>query len=120
MLMEKEDKINEGLADIENKSAEMKREVEAKLSKEVEKMEEVKKLLEEKTPERKKIVAGISHTVYEIYEKIRIGKKDSIAICKMEGQSCSGCSMFVPVHLTEKIKAGKELVHCENCSRILY
>ena len=118
--MEKEDQINKKLIESSKKSEEMKKEIEAKIIEETRKVKEMKKKLEEKKLERAQIVSEIRVDVYEIYERIRAGKKNGIAICKLEGQSCTGCSMFVPVYVAEKVKAKKEIVHCENCSRILY
>lgn len=120
LLMEQEDQINKRMSDLSKRSDEIKKEVEFKITEKTSKVEELKKVLEEKNAERVKIVSEIRKDVYEVYEKIRAGKKDGIAVCKLEGQSCTGCSMFVPVYLTEKVKAKKELVKCENCSRILY
>ncbi|MCM8821080.1 MAG: C4-type zinc ribbon domain-containing protein [Candidatus Omnitrophica bacterium] len=120
LLMEKEDEINKKLVDFSRKSEEIKKEIEVKIIEETKKVEEMQKRLEEKKSEREKIVVEIRKDVYDIYEKIRAGKKDGVAICKLEGQSCTGCSMFVPVYVAEKVKAKKEIVHCENCSRILY
>lgn len=120
VLMENEEQVNKKINDLSEKMEKTKKEVETRIAEETRKVEELKKLLEEKMKEREKIVATISGEVYNIYEKIRAGKKDGIAICKLEGQSCTGCSMFIPVYLAEKVKAKKEIVHCENCSRILY
>jgi len=47
-------------------------------------------------------------------------EKDGIAICKLEDGRCSGCSIYVPTYIEEKVKKKKEIVQCENCSRILY
>ncbi|MCX8082523.1 MAG: C4-type zinc ribbon domain-containing protein [bacterium] len=120
LLMEKEDQINRKLNTFSKKSEEEKKEIEEKIVEEAKKVEEIKKKLEETLSERTKVVSEINKDIYEIYERIRAGKKDGIAICKLEGQSCRGCSMFVPVYVVEKVKAKKEIVHCENCSRILY
>jgi len=120
VLMEKEDEINKKLADLSKKEEEIKKETGDRIAEETKKVEEIKKRLEEKKAVREQMVSQIRKDVYDIYEKIRAGKKDGVAICKLEGQSCTGCSMFVPVYIAEKVKAKKELVHCENCSRILY
>jgi len=120
VLMEKEDEINKKLAEFSKKEEETKKEIGDRIAEETKKVEEIKKRLEEKKAEREQMVSQIRKDVYDIYEKIRAGKKDGVAICKLEGQSCTGCSMFVPVYIAEKVKAKKELVHCENCSRILY
>jgi len=120
VLMEKEDEINKKLADFSKKVEVIKKEIGDRIAEETKKVEETKKKLEEKKAEREQMVSQIRKDVYNIYEKIRAGKKDGVAICKLEGQSCTGCSMFVPVYIAEKVKAKKEIVHCENCSRILY
>jgi uncharacterized protein len=120
LMMEKDDQINKQLGDFSSKSDKLKTEIEGKILEENKRIEELTVQLQEKTALRETMVAEIDKKFYALYEKIRLSKKDGIAICRLEGESCAGCSVFVPTYIAEKVKAKKTLVQCENCSRILY
>ena len=120
ILMERNDEIAKKQEDFRKKSEMMKKEFERKIEEKRKRIEELKKELEGKLQEREKIAEKIDKEIYSLYEKIRKNKKDGIAICKLEGETCTGCFMHVPTYIEEKVKRKKEIVQCENCSRILY
>ncbi|MFH1258800.1 MAG: C4-type zinc ribbon domain-containing protein [Elusimicrobiota bacterium] len=72
--------------------------------------------------EKRKILAGkISATLLARYEMIRKSKgKGGIALAVVEGEVCGGCRRSLPHNLINEARKGKDLVYCENCSRILY
>lgn len=119
-LMEKEEQLNKQMEDAESKTNRIKTEIAGKIQEEGRKIEELQVKLKEKEEQRVRMVTEINKDIYTLYEKIRTSKKDGIAICKLEGESCTGCSVFVPTYMAEKVKAKKTPVQCENCSRILY
>jgi len=86
-------------------------------------MEEVRRLLAEKESARRAFVAEIDPEMYAEYERVRRSTRDGIAICLLSEEAgkevCRGCFVCVPAYIAEKVHAKKELVHCENCSRIL-
>jgi predicted nucleic acid-binding Zn-ribbon protein len=47
------------------------------------------------------------------------GKGDA-AVVAVEHGVCTGCHMKVTTATASRVKAGKEIVSCENCGRILY
>jgi predicted nucleic acid-binding Zn-ribbon protein len=53
------------------------------------------------------------------YQSIRI-KKGGVGVSKVQGGICSGCRITLPTTLVQRARAGKELVYCGNCGRILY
>ncbi len=120
LTMEKEDMLNSQLAELSAKNSMFAQEIELKIQQQTEKTEKAKMALKQLQEKRDKIIPSISKNVYEIYERILKGKKDRVAICKLEQGSCGGCRVFVPVYIEEKVKEKKEIVCCENCSRILY
>jgi len=119
-MMEKDEEINKQLAGHSVKAEEFKKDTALKIQEEEKQIEEMQERLKEKSAGREKLAAEINKALYKIYEKISTGKKDGIAICMLEGESCSRCSVFVPTYIAEKVKTKKEIVNCENCSRILY
>ena len=42
------------------------------------------------------------------------------AIAKVVNDQCSGCNMSLSMTTQKKLAAGREIVECENCGRILY
>lgn len=56
----------------------------------------------------------------DLLEKyIRIRKFKGTGIAKVSNSICSGCNMFVPTVLIERIYNTKDIVYCESCGRIL-
>jgi uncharacterized protein len=121
MLMEKEDEITSRTEKNAKELEQYKKDVQQKIQEAERRTEQLKKALKEKEKEREEKKKEVNEEIYADYEKIRKGKKSKgIAICELEGESCGGCFVFVPTYIAEKVKAKKEIVHCENCSRILY
>jgi len=119
-VMEKDEMIESQLSDLSSNKSLMAKEVEAKLKEETEKIEDIKSRLKEMHEKRKEAASSVKKDIYEKYERILKGKKNGVAICRLENGSCNGCRVFVPTYIEEKVKEKKEIVHCENCSRILY
>ena len=55
----------------------------------------------------------------DLYARI-LNKKGDAAIVALENEICSGCHMKVPGITVSDLKADRAIVHCPNCSRILY
>lgn len=60
----------------------------------------------------------VSKEVFEEYKSIV--KSKGVAVVKVIDDRCSGCNMFLPKMILDKLKNNNEIVHCENCNRILY
>ncbi|MCM8803648.1 MAG: C4-type zinc ribbon domain-containing protein [Candidatus Omnitrophica bacterium] len=120
ILMEKEEEIIKKEKILEEELKKIKEHIFKKIEEEKKKIENLKKELEIKKKEREELVKEIDFKAYNLYEKIRKNKKDNIAIVKIENGICSGCFMSLPTYIVERVKKKKEIVQCENCSRILY
>ncbi len=120
LLMEKDEQLGKQLENATSESERIKAEIESKMAEETQKTEALKQQLKEKEERRASMATEISKDIFALYEKIRKSKKDGVAICELAGESCTGCSVFVPTYMAEKVKAKKTPVQCENCSRILY
>jgi predicted nucleic acid-binding Zn-ribbon protein len=46
-------------------------------------------------------------------------KLGGVAVATIEGALCTSCRNFVPSAVIGRVRAGRELVKCENCRRIL-
>ncbi|MCM8756880.1 MAG: hypothetical protein NC911_11015 [Candidatus Omnitrophica bacterium] len=122
--MEKEDDFANREQEILFTLEKRKSEISKKQHAEETRRDQLKALLEEKKALRQEKQKEIDSGLLDMYERIRQSKKDGVAICLLEVNedraSCSGCSVFVPVYIVEKVKRKTEMVNCENCSRILY
>ena len=60
----------------------------------------------------------IEKGVLEIYNRLFASKKS--AVVPLNTDVCGGCFMKVIASTVSSVRAGKSIVHCENCHRILY
>ena len=76
-------------------------------------------------PGRVVVVAGaflltfIACAVLERFNRLFTSKGDA-AVVALEHDVCAGCHMKVTTATAAAVRAGKEIVSCEQCGRILY
>lgn len=75
--------------------------------------------LEELTKERAKVAENIDEDLLNRFERLFASKGDA-AIVAVEHGVCGGCHMKVTTATAKDVEAGKEIVSCEQCGRILY
>jgi predicted nucleic acid-binding Zn-ribbon protein len=69
--------------------------------------------------ERKSLASKIDDDLLDQFERLFNSKGDA-AIVAVEHGVCTGCHMKVTTATAAAVKAGKEIVSCEQCGRILY
>jgi uncharacterized protein len=69
--------------------------------------------------EREALAAQIDTDLLDQFERLFNSKGDA-AVVAVEHGVCTGCHMKVTTATASRVKAGKEIVSCENCGRILY
>ena len=69
--------------------------------------------------EREALAAKIDTDLLDQFERLFNSKGDA-AVVAVEHGVCTGCHMKVTTATASRVKAGKEIVSCENCGRILY
>jgi len=69
--------------------------------------------------ERERLAAQIDDDLLDQFERLFNSKGDA-AVVAVEHGVCTGCHMKVTTATASRVKAGKEIVSCENCGRILY
>jgi uncharacterized protein len=69
--------------------------------------------------EREALASKIDPDLLDQFERLFNSKGDA-AIVAVEHGVCTGCHMKVTTATASQVKAGKEIVSCENCGRILY
>lgn len=68
---------------------------------------------------RAKLAEGIDEDLLSRYERLFANKGD-VAVVPVEHEVCMGCHMKITTQTVAHVKAGKEIVSCEQCARILY
>ena len=71
------------------------------------------------TTERETLASKIDADLLDQFERLFNSKGDA-AIVAVEHGVCTGCHMKVTTATAARVKAGKEIVSCEQCGRILY
>jgi early endosome antigen 1 len=69
---------------------------------------------------RAELAAQVERYLLEQYERLLRDYSYDEPIAGVEGDSCSGCKMWLSENTRERVREGRELVVCENCHRILY
>jgi hypothetical protein len=96
-----QDAVSRQLADLESKS------------------EALETQQQELEKEREALAAGIDADLLDQFERLFNSKGDA-AVVAVEHGVCTGCHMKVTTATAARVKAGKEIVSCEQCGRILY
>jgi len=118
-LMVQADTIKVDLAE-EEKKAGVVRESIARQTKDLEaKSTTLQSQLEELSKERAEIAGKIDEDLLSRFERLFKSKGDAVVVA-LEHEVCTGCHMKVTTQTAHRVKAGKEIVSCENCGRILY
>lgn len=113
--------------DQQNRDIAREREVvkseEAKLNEEKKKKSEELKRLEEDLARLKVQRLALSEKIDKIilskYERI-VRNKDGLAVVPIISESCQGCFRVLPPQVIHEAKMRKDIILCDNCSRILY
>jgi hypothetical protein len=69
--------------------------------------------------ERAKLASAVEEDLLDTYDRL-IRTKNGEAVVGLQHEVCSGCHMKVTPTTSSNCKARKQVVHCENCARILY
>ena len=118
-LMVEADKVKADLAAEERKAATVKESIGRQITDLDEKSKVLQARLEELTKERSELAGKIDEDVLGRFERLFNSKGDA-AVVALEHEVCTGCHMKVTTQTAHRVKAGKEIVSCENCGRILY
>ena len=118
-LMIEADKLKADLGVEEKKAATVKESVARQTADLEVKSKTLESRLEELTKERAEIAGKIDEDLLGRFERLFKSKGDAVVV-PLEHEVCTGCHMKVTTQTAHRAKAGKEIVSCENCGRILY
>lgn len=69
--------------------------------------------------ERQAEASQVDPGAMDLYQRLRQTKQGR-GVSKVEGGMCQGCRVNLPMSELNRARAGRELVQCGNCGRILY
>jgi uncharacterized protein len=118
-LMEQAEKLQKDLA-IANREADESRKISESQLKELSAREQtLRDELAALESNRAQLTEGVDQQPLRQYERLLRHKGDNVVV-GIEHGVCGGCHMRFPVQLLVSCQAGKEMVTCPNCNRILY
>ncbi len=75
--------------------------------------------LEDLAKERAELAGKIDEDLLSRFERLFASKGDAVVVA-LEHEVCTGCHMKVTTATATRVRAGKEIISCEQCGRILY
>ena len=118
-LMEQGDKLKVEVSAEEKKAAATKDSISRQMNDLGEKGKALETRLQELSKERKELAARMDEDLLSRFERLFASKGDS-AIVAVEHGVCTGCHMKLTTATVKAAEAGREIVSCEQCGRILY
>ena len=118
-LMEQGDKLKVEVTSEEKKAAATKESISRQMNDLGEKSKALESRLQELSKERSEIAEKMDEDLLNRFERLFASKGDA-AVVAVEHGVCSGCHMKVTTATAKDVEAGKEIVSCEQCGRILY
>jgi len=118
-LMVLADKIKADLAAEETKAAATRDSIARQTADLDEKSKALDSQLQGLTTDRSNLATKIDEDLLARFERLFKSKGDA-AVVAIEHGVCTGCHMKVTTATAAQVKAGKEIVSCENCGRILF
>ena len=118
-LMVLADKVKADLAEEEKKATAAQNSIARQTADLEEKSKALESQLQGLSKERSELAGKIDEDLLGRFERLFKSKGDA-AVVAVEHGVCTGCHMKVTTATAAQVKAGKEIVSCENCGRILY
>lgn len=118
-LMEQAEKVKIEVADEEKKGAATKDSISRQLVNLEEKTKALEAQLVRLKQEQAELAGKIDEDLRDRFDRLFESKGDAVVV-PIEHGICTGCHMKVTTATAVHAKAGKEIVSCEQCGRILY
>lgn len=117
-LMDEVEADAERLGEEEKQHQERRRGLEEELERIRARQEKLTAEAEELSGRRQEALAALPQNWREHYERLHETIPDPVA--PVENGACGGCHLRISDPLMERVREGREVVICENCSRFLY
>jgi uncharacterized protein len=118
-LMEQTDKLKAEIQVEEKKAKATKESITRQMTDLEEKSKTLGERLQELTKESGELATKIDEDLLDRFNRLFESKGDA-AVVAVEHGICTGCHMKVTTATAMRVRAGKEIVNCEQCGRILY
>ena len=118
-LMEQADQLKVQIAAEEKQTVASKQTIARQLENLESKQVALNQRLEELKKEREELAAKVDEELLDRFNRLFTSKGDA-AVVALEHDVCTGCHMKVTTATSVRVKAGKEIVSCEQCGRLLY
>ena len=117
-FMDDAEKARALVAETERQTKAVKAQVERQIADIAAKLGALAAQLQELATERAGLTAGLDEDLLDTFDSLFAGKGE--AVVPLEHETCMGCHMKVTTQTVVKVKGQREIVHCEQCGRILY
>jgi uncharacterized protein len=118
-LMEQAEKLKASIDEGEKDFAKAKAQLDQQLRDLEEKTRAIQEQIERLQTERKDLASQIDEDLLDTYQRLMSSKGD-LAVVPLEHEVCMGCHMKVTTQSAVRVQAANEIIHCEQCGRILY
>jgi uncharacterized protein len=117
-LMESGDKAKAEIAATDKETQAVKAQVERQVADIAAKIDAVAVQLKELEAERANLASEVDEELLDTFNRLFANKNE--AVVSLEHGVCMGCHMSVTTQTVVRVKGNREIVHCEQCGRILY
>ena len=117
-FMDDAEKMNAAVTGAEQQAKAVKGQVERQLADIAAKIDAVSAQLKDLETERANLAVGLDEDLLDTFTRLFANKGE--AVVPLEHETCMGCHMKVTTQTVVKVKGQREIVHCEQCGRILY
>ncbi len=118
-LMEDTEQQKGLIASTDKNAAEVKAQVARQAQNLDEKLGAIATQLSDFENERAKLAEGIDEDLLDTFNRL-FGSKGDNAVVALEHDVCTGCHMKITASTSARVRAAREVTHCEQCGRILY
>jgi len=117
-LMEDAEKAKAEIAATDKQTQATKAQVERQLADISGKIDAVNAQLKALEAERAAFAAGVDEELLDTFNRLFAHKGE--AVVPLDHDVCMGCHMKVTTQTVVRVRGSREIVHCEQCGRILY
>ena len=118
-LMEGAEKMKATIADAEKENAAVKAQVAQQTTDLDAKTVAIQVQLKQIEADRGKLATAVDEDLLDTYDRLFSSKGDN-AVVALEHEVCMGCHMKLTTQTAVRVRGRREVVHCEQCGRILY
>ncbi len=117
-LMQSAEELKPQIAEADKTDKAAKASVQQQIADLEAKVATIEQQIAEITGERSKLVSEVEEDLLDNYERLFATKGD--AVVALEHEVCTGCHVKVTASTNAGTKAGRGIIHCDQCGRMLY